>query len=210
MGGYQMTRKKKVKLNKKRVLAVVLVLGVLLGLFYLKSRQKLQVVSVIGTIDNYSYTLESNSTRLFKKYYKQLEEELEDKKIDEENYASLVAKLFVIDYYTLDNKITNKNIGGVQFIHSNLQDDFISEASNTMYKYVKSNLYGNRKQKLPEVNNVEVSEIKEIEYNNGDYVDNSGYEVIVEVGYVKDYEYPKMVTLTMIHEDIKLVIVEVK
>ena len=113
----------------------------MLGLFLLKTRPKLQVVTVVGQINDYNYTLESNATRIYKKYYKELEKELEDRKIDEKNYASLISKLFVIDYYTLDNKVTNKNIGGVQFIHSNLKDSFITASSNTIYKYIKNNLY---------------------------------------------------------------------
>jgi hypothetical protein len=203
-------RKKKKAKTKKRVLTIILLVGVLLGLFYYKNRNTLQVVTVLEEIDSYNYQLESNATRIYKKYYKELEEELKDNKIDEKNYASLIAELFVIDYYTLSNKVTNQNIGGVQFIHSNLKDSFISSASSTIYKYVKSNLYGNRRQKLPEVNDVEIESIQEIKYSNGDYQDNSGYQVVVKVGYVNDYNYPTSVTLTIIHEENKLVIVEVK
>lgn len=205
-----MKKNKKIKIRKGRVLAVILVIGGLLGFFYFKTRDELQVVTVVGQIDSYNYTLESNATRIYKKYYKELEDELEDNKVDEKNYASLIAKLFVIDYYTLNNKVTNKNIGGVQFIHSNLKDSFISSASTTVYKYVKSNLYGNRKQKLPEVNKAEVEEIKEIKYERDNYQDDSGYQVTVNVSYVNDYDYPEEVVLTIIHEENKLVIVEIK
>lgn len=205
-----MKKKKKLKIKTKRVLAVILLIGVLLGLFYFKTRPKLQVITVSSEINGYNYILESNTTRIFKKYYKELEEELKDNKIDEKNYASLIAKLFIIDYYTLNNKITNKNIGGVQFIHSNLKDSFITNASNTIYKYVESNLYGNRKQKLPEVNDVEIKKITEIKYENNNYKDDGGYEIVVKVGYVKDFDYPKEVTLTIIHEQNKLVIVEIE
>jgi len=202
---------KKIKINKKRVLAVILVIGVMLGLFLLKPKpNNLELVTVSNEIDGYNYVLESNTTRLYKKYYKELEEELSDNKIDEENYASLVAKLFTIDYYTLDNKVTNKNIGGVQFIHSNLKNNFITTSSNTIYKYIENNLYGDREQELPEVNNVEVKQLKEIKYENGNYKDDSGYEVLVGVGYVKEYDYPKEVSLTIIHQENKLVIVEIK
>lgn len=203
-----MKRKKRYK--KNRVLAVILIIGVLFGLFFFKNKDDLQVITVVSEIGDYQYKLESNVSRIFKKYFKELEKELSDNKVDEKNYASLIAKLFVIDYYTLDNKVTNKNIGGVQFIHSSLKDKFITEASSTVYKYVKSNLYGNRKQKLPEVNDVEVESIKEIKYENGEFKDQTGYEVIVKVGYVKDYDYPKKVTLKIIHEENKLVIVEIK
>jgi hypothetical protein len=205
-----MKKNKKLKVKRGKVLAVILVLGFVTFLFFYNSRVKLQVVTTVAEIDNYQYKMESNTTRIYKKYFKELEHELEDNKMDEENYASLVSKLFVIDYYTLNNKITNKNIGGVQFIHSNLRSSFIEKASNTMYKYIKSNLYGNRKQKLPEVNDVEIKSIKQINYKNNNYQDKSGYQVEVNINYVTDYDYPKEVTLTLIHEENKLVIVEIK
>ena len=202
---------KKIKINKKRVLAVILISGVMLGLFLFKPKQTyLQVVTVSGEINGYNYTLESNTTRLYKKYYKELQKELSNNTIDEKNYATLISKLFVIDYYTLDNKVTNMNIGGVQFIHSNLKNDFIMDSTNTMYKYIKNNLYKNRKQELPEVNDVQIKMLKEMKYENNNYQDNNGYEVIITVGYVKDYGYPKKVKLTLIHEDKKLSIVEIK
>lgn len=206
----QMKKNKRTKIKKIRVLAVILVIGVLLGLFYMKTRNKLQVVTVISEIGDYHYTLESNTTRIYKKYYKELEKELEDNRIDEENYASLISKLFVIDYYTLINKITNKNIGGIEFIHSNLKDRFIKKSSETIYKYVKNNLYGNRKQKLPEVNEVEIEKISQLKYQKDSYEDDSAYQVEVKVGYVKDYDYPKKVILTIIHEENKLAIIEIK
>ena len=206
----QMKKNQKIKIKKSRVLAVILVVGVLLGLFYMKTRNKLQVVTVISEIGDYHYTLESNTTRIYKKYYKELEKELADNRIDEENYASLISKLFVIDYYTLSNKITNKNIGGTEFIHSNLKDRFIKDSSDTIYKYIENNLYGNRKQNLPEVNEVEVEKISQIKYQNDSYHDDSAYQVEIKVGYVKDYDYPKKVVLTIIHEENKLAFIEIK
>lgn len=204
-----MAKSKKKKVKNKRVLAVILLIGVILGLFYFKSREKLQVVSVVSEIGNYNYYLESNATRIYKKYYKELEEELKDNKIDEEKYAQLVSMLFTIDFYTLNNKVTNKNIGGVQFIHTNLKDKFISDSTATVYKYIKNNLYNNRHQQLPEVNSVKTIEINKIKYNKKDYKDDSGYIVKLEIGYVKDYDYPKDITINLIHEENKLVIVEI-
>ena len=205
-----MKKNKKTKVKKTRLLAVVLVVCILLGIFIFKTRNDLQVVSVVSVTDTYQYTMESNTTRIYKKYFKELESELEDNKIDEKNYASLVAKLFTIDYYTLNNKVTNKNIGGVQFIHSSLRDSFIDKSSTTIYKYIKNNLYGNRKQKLPEVNNVEITNIKNVKYKNKNFTDDSAYEVTVKISYVNDYDYPENVTLTLIHEENKLSIVEIK
>lgn len=202
---------KKYKINKKRVLIVILlIIGVILGLFYLNTRKKLQVIEIKSEIKEYNYYLESNATKIYKEYYEEIEEELSKNKINEKEYATLISKLFVIDYYTLKNKVTNKNIGGIQFIHTNLKDRFIDDSSKTVYKYVKSNLYGRRKQKLPEVKSVEVTKVEEIKYNHNDYKDDNAYQVVLKVKYKKDYNYPKKVKLSLIHENNKLVIVEIK
>ena len=203
-----MKKGKKKNYGGKIIIILVIVLIAMVVIFF-QNRKDLNVVSVIDEIGEYNYYLNSNVTRLYKKYYKELEEELKDNKIDEENYAKLVSELFVIDYYTLDNKVTNKDIGGVQFLHSNLKDSFVDKSINTVYKYVKSNLYGNRKQKLTEVNDVEIKNIEGIKYSNKEYKDDSGYKVTVKIGYVKNYDYPKEVTLYLVHESNKLVIVEI-
>ena len=52
--------------------------------------------------------------------------------------------------------------------------------------------------------------VYKISYKNNNYQDNSGYQVEVNINYVTDYDYPKEVTLTLIHEENKLVIVEIK
>ena len=204
-----MTKRRRKKAKVGPIILLLVVVFVVAGYLIYNSRPKLQVVSVVKEIDGYNYYLEDNATNIYKDNFNKLEEELKDNKIDEENYAKLVGKLFVIDYYTLNNKITNKDIGGVQFIHSNLKNDFINKASETIYKYVKNDLYGDRKQNLPEVKNVDVKEFKEIKYKNKDYRDDHGYELEIEVKYKKDYDYPKSVNLKIIHEDNKLVIVEI-
>lgn len=206
-----MTKKQKRKYKRGPFIILLLViLIVLVAVWYFFFREKQVAVTVVSKIDGYNYYLDSNETRIYKKYYKELEAELKDSKVDEEKYVEIISKLFSIDFYTLTNKLTNKDVGGIQFIHSNLQESFATNASSSLYKYVKSNLSGNRKQKLPEVNKVEVTDIEKVKYKNNDYKDDSSYQVTLEIGYVKDYDYPKKVTLTMIHEENKLSIVEVK
>ena len=59
--------------------------------------------------------------------------------------------MFVTDFYTLSTKVTNQDVGGLEFIYSKNKDNFKLKASDTLYKYIESNVYGDRKQKLPEV-----------------------------------------------------------
>lgn len=204
-----MKKSRKRKEKRSPIIILILILVVVFAVWYFFFREKAIVVTVVSRIDDYNYYLDSNETRIYKKYYKELEEELEDNKVDEKRYAEIISKLFVIDFYTLTNKLTNQDIGGIQFLHSNLQNQFMIDASNTIYKYVKNNLSGNRRQKLPEVNKVEVTNIETSKYKNNNYQDDSSYQVSLEIGYVKDYDYPEEVTLTLIHEENKLVIVEV-
>ena len=206
-----MKKKRKRKYKFKPIISAILLLIVIIFIvWYFFFREKPIVVTVVSQIDEYDYYLDSNETRIYKKYYKELEKELEDKKIDEENYAQIITKLFVIDFYTLTNKLTNKDIGGIQFVHPNLEEKFITEASSTIYKYVKNNLSGSRRQKLPEVNKVEVTKIENIKYEKKEYEDESAYELTLKVSYVKDYDYPKKITITLVHYENKLVIVAVK
>lgn len=202
------TRKRKGKRSPIIILILVLIVVVFV-VWYFFFKEKPIVVTVVSRIDDYNYYLDSNETRIYKKYYKELEEELEDNKVDEKKYAEIISKLFVIDFYTLTNKLTNQDIGGIQFIHSNLQNQFMTEASNTIYKYVKNNLTGSRRQKLPEVKKVEIMNIETSKYKNDNYQDDSSYQISLKIGYVKDYDYPEEVTLTLIHEENKLVIIEV-
>lgn len=205
-----MKKSRKRKEKRSSIIIIMLILVVVaFAVWYFFFKEKSIVVKVVSRIDDYNYCLDSNETRIYKKYYKELEEELEDNKVDEKKYAEIISKLFVIDFYTLTNKLTNQDIGGIQFIHSNLQNKFITEASNTIYKYVKNNLSGSRKQKLPEVNKVEITNMETSKYKNDNYQDDSSYQVSLKIGYVKDYDYPEEVTLTLIHEENKLVIIEV-
>lgn len=214
-----MNRKTKITSKKKgRSSFIILVLLFLLGLIVAGAyhlyheffQNDSNQITVVSKIDNYGYYLNSNTTKVYQKYYKQLESELKDSKVDEKNYVTLLSQLFAIDFYTLSNKLTNQDIGGIQFVASSLQERFKSEASNSVYKYVRNNMGKNRNQTLPEVVNVTVSDIKEEEYDNHDFKDPSGFQTTVELEYKEDLGYPKALKLFFIHEENKLVLVEIK
>lgn len=185
---------------------IVVVIGVIIYRSFFTSDE----IRVVASIEEYNYQLESNQTKIFKKYYRELTKELEDSKVDEERYAELVSKLFIIDFYTLSNKVTNQDVGGIQFLHSSIQDNFKLKATDTVYKYVKSNIYGNRRQKLPIVKDVDIKSIENIVYEYSDTKDPSAYQVQVKISYRKDLGFDKEKKLVLVHENNKLVIVEVR
>lgn len=208
-------KKVRKRVKKKAIILVLIPVVLIIAILVVNIKNMLAkplTVEVVSSIDEYNYYLENTDSRIYKKYYKELESELEDQKIDEENYVSLLAKLFTIDFYTLNNKMTNQDIGGIQFVHESQKESFKAEATNHMYKYVKSNLTGKRKQELPEIKNATVEEVKQFSYENekANLEDNSAYQTKVKLEYVKDLDYPTEVNLTWIHEGMKLSLVEVE
>lgn len=208
-------KKVKKRVKKKAIILVLIPLVLIIAIIVVNVKNMLAkplTVEVVSSIDEYNYYLENTDSRIYKKYYKELESELEDQKIDEENYVSLLAKLFTIDFYTLNNKMTNQDIGGIQFVHESQKESFKTEATNNIYKYVKNNLTGKRKQELPEIKNATVEEVKQFSYENegANLEDNSAYQTKVKLEYVKDLDYPTEVNLTWIHEGMKLSLVEVE
>ncbi|MCI8588217.1 MAG: hypothetical protein HFG40_01040 [Bacilli bacterium] len=196
------------------MIVLLLLLGLVVGGCYYGYKEflspKSSTIQTVAKIDDYAYYLNSNATRLYKKYYKLLEKELEDSKVDEEKYVTLISQLFAIDFYTLDNKITNQDIGGVQFIAATLQERFKEEASQSIYKYIQNNMRKKRTQELPEVKKATVTNVKREKYEKGNFRDFSAFTTTVELEYIEDMGYPEELKLHFVHEENKLVLVEIK
>ena len=161
----------------------------------------------LSSINSYGYTLSSTDTKVYKDNYKLLEDLLNQDNIDFEEYAKLISKLFVIDVFTLDNKVASTDIGGLEFIHNDLKDNFKENMESTLYKHIESNLDGNRKQSLPIVKDVIINSVFETKYiyNNTEY---SAYLISLSIEYEKDKDYQKNIKLTIINDNNKLYIVK--
>ena len=149
-------------------------------------------------IEEYGYYLKNTDSELFEQYFNELSEELSKEDIDYENYAKLISKLFVIDFYTLNNKRDNKDIGGLQFINSEFEENFKLNATNTMYKYIVPNYDNKRIQELPIVKSVEVVNIEVLE----------NYEIELSWEYLKDLGYENKGLFIIEKEENKLYIIE--
>lgn len=217
-----MARKKsKIKFRKDNLfilLLVIFLIALLIILFSLvkktfkKSSGKVEDVKVVDTIDNFEYSLEDNKTDYYKKLFNELKEILSSDNVNEEEYAKIITKLFVADFYDLNSKSSKSDIGGTKFIHSDFQSQFEKKAKSKegIYYYVKNNLEGNRKQELPKVKNVEVVSLKKSVFNFEKIKDDNAFVVDVSITYEKDLGYQKNVTITLIHNNKKLEIVEIK
>lgn len=199
----------KLKPRVKKILIITLIVILLGGLTVLglsvfklfNTTTKVKEVEVVDEISNYGYVLEDNATDLYKNLYNELKEVLNKEEVNEEEYAKLVAQMLVVDFYDLKSKMSKNDVGGVQFILDDFKDNFVLEAEETVYKYVEHNVYGNRKQKLPEVSNVSVKEIRDGSYNYNDFIDDKAYVVTVNLEYKEDLGYPTEVVVKMLHKD---------
>lgn len=202
-----MKRKSDIKVILLFIVVGVLLLG-FLGYrinkdFLSKSTNKKQ----IDSIDFYGYTLSKSDTDLYKSTFKELSKVLNEKPVNMNEYAKAISKLFIIDLYSLDNKLTSTDIGGVEFLHKDLRENFKENMGSTLYKFVESNLDGKRKQELPMVKEVNVTDVFETKYtyNKNEY---PAYLVTVNWTYEKDLGYQTSAKLTIINDNDILYIVK--
>ncbi|MBD9085391.1 hypothetical protein EGP64_01835 [bacterium] len=202
------------KNKARRILPILLVVLFILLFFCLKdiyqSLKKDTTVKTLDSIENYNYTLNENDSEYFKKEFKNLKKILESDSIVEEEYASALSKLFTIDFYSLNDAISKSDVGGIQFVYDEYRDSFLTKAKDTIYNYVESNLYGKRTQELPEVKEVEVTNIEKKEYDGEKEQDDEAYYVDVTITYEKDLDYPTECSFIWIHHNNKLELVEME
>lgn len=103
----------KLKRGVRRVILVILIIILIYCCsLVLKNavtkKGTIEDVTVESHIEDYGYELNSNETDLYKNYFKELENVLKEEEIEEKAYASLLTKLFIADFYNLDNKLTKK------------------------------------------------------------------------------------------------------
>lgn len=200
--------------NKSDTLTIIVfvIIGILLFGFlgyrvYNDFFNKPDAKKEIESIGLYGYSLHDRDSSAYKDTFKELNKALSTNNIDYKNYATLASKLFIMDLFTLNNKLGSTDIGGLQFIHKDLKENFKENMGDTIYKYVEINIDGKRTQELPVVKEVTVSDVLETKYtyNNKDY---PAYVVTANWEYEKDLGYQKSMKITFIKDKNILYIVK--
>ena len=202
-------------MNKKqdiKVIVLFILMGLLLfGIVGYKAyndffKDKSPTKKLIS-LDLYGYTLKNNDTTLYKDNFKALEKTLNETPINYEEYASSISKLFIIDVFNLNNKQSSTDIGGLEFLHKDIKENFKENMGNTLYTNVENNLDGKRTQSLPEVSSITISEVTETKYtyNKTEY---DAYLVTLKWEYKVDLGYATSMKLTVIKDGNFLYIVK--
>lgn len=155
------TKKRKVKKSKilLLILIILFIIGVYIFIFKGDKKQTATEIEVVDTIDDFGYELNDNETEYYNELFNSLKDLLKNEGYDEKEYASLIGKLFLADFYDLNSKIMKSDVGGTQFVYESYRNDFESGAIDGVYKSIESNVYGDRKQDLPIITKVDVSNI---------------------------------------------------
>jgi len=94
------------------------------------------------------------------------------------------------------------DVGGTEFYFANKKAMLEQKAMDTLYSTIADNTYGDRKQELPEINNVETISTEKTTYNlNDEKVD--AYLVKLKWTYVKDMGYDKEASIILCKENDK-------
>lgn len=182
------------------VVAILLIIGIPKLISNNDDKEETNVVEKIDQMENYDYYLDDTATEYYKDLYNELKTVLNNEEINDEEYAKIISKLFITDLFTLDNKITSSDIGGLQFVYTDFKEDFVNIAKTTLYSSVESNIYGDREQNLPIVSNVEINSITESTFDYDD-IEYSSYDVSLNISYQEDLGYPTNYELTLIKND---------
>ncbi len=188
------------------VLLIIVVIGLLLYKTLFSDNSKSNI-KIVDSIDNFNYTLDERDSKLMKDTYSELKKILKEKDINFEEYAKVLSKLFIIDLFTMDNKINRYDVGGAEYVYPSVRDNFKINVEDTIYKIIINNSKGKRKQELPTVSSVQVADIKETEYSYGDKK-MSGYNVALNWTYEKDLGYDAKATVTLVKDNDMLYVVE--
>ena len=187
---------------KKIIRIIMLVVVALIAIYaiFVAIPSKKNKDEGIENINN-KYILYKRDSSLYKENFEKLRTILETRPVDNKEYAETIVKLFVIDFYTLDNKNDNTDIGGLQYVHSNLKDNLVLNASSTMYKYIKTT------KELPKVKSITSVDTRETTYKINDK-DYSAYAITINWEYDKDLGYEKQGTFIVVNDNGNLSIVE--
>lgn len=208
----------KLKKKAKIILTILLIIVVLIAGFIIYKQvsktTETKEVKILSEIKDYGYKLKETKPKVYKDMFYELKDILEAKKVDEEAYLKQISKMYIYDFYSLKDKAAKTDVGGVDFVYSEVLSNYLLNAEDTYYKYVESNIYNDRKQDLPVVDSesIKIEDVKQEAYAYGEKTDESAYTVQVSWKYTDDAysDYQKEATMVFIHDGKKLSLVELQ
>lgn len=189
------------------IILIIVIIAAIVAFKFLKGSEPAEPVKVVDRIDNFDYTLDDRDTELMKNTYNELKTVLSSDEIDYEKYAEILSKLFVIDLFTMDNKVNRYDVGSTEYVYPDSVDNFKTNVEDTIYKSMENNSDGKRKQDLPEVSSIDNTSVETSTFTIGEE-EHESFVVNINWSYVSDLGYDDNATITLIELNEKLYVVE--
>ena len=211
-------KKKKKMAPIKKLLILLLIVALIIGgfigyqrFFKKDNTKKVKVVDSIKN-DNVDYVVNEHDSKLFKKTFEELKKVLNAKEVDNKKYAETISKLFVIDFFTLSNKTSKNDVGGVQFVFDGYKTTFVEYARDGIYKQVLASDAGQINNSLPTVKSVKVNSVEEVSpagmFATPFAEDAVGYEVRLSWTYENDDSFQSEAVIVVAPDGEKLSLVK--
>ena len=160
-------------------------------------------------LDNYGYYMRGNATEYEKSLFEELKEVLSIEDVVEEDYARIIAKLFISDLFTLSNKYSSSDISSSQYVYSSYQETFELMVKDTIYANIEINLDSKRTQNLPSVTNIEVLSIdKDSFLLESEDLELEAFNIVANISYEEDLGYPTTYEIVMVKNNELLQVVK--
>ena len=210
--------KKEKKKSKVKVITTLIIILVLLagatcsvifipavndfvtGIFKKDKKGEVVEIKVLDSLDDYGYSLSDKDSLYFKKEYNVLKDILNKDDFTDEEYATQVAKVFVIDLYSIDTKVNKLDIGGSEYYYLDKVSMYEKKVMDTLYSHLLDNTYGDREQELPEVKEAKVVSTDAMKYKMGDK-EKDAYLVKLEWSFEKDMGYDTKGSVVLVKEE---------
>lgn len=189
------------------IFLIIVIIAAIIAFKFLKGSEPAEPVKVVDSIDNFDYTLDDRDTELMKNTYNELKTVLSSDEIDYEKYAEILSKLFVIDLFTMDNKVNRYDVGSTEYVYPDSVDNFKTNVEDTIYKSMENNSDGKRRQDLPEVSSIDNTSVETSTFTIGEE-EHESFVVNINWSYVSDLGYDDNATITLIELNEKLYVVE--
>ena len=189
------------------IILIIVIIAAIIAFKFLKGSEPAEPVKVVDSIDNFDYTLDDRDTELMKNTYNELKTVLSSDEIDYEKYAEILSKLFVIDLFTMDNKVNRYDVGSTEYVYPDSVDNFKTNVEDTIYKSMENNSDGKRRQDLPEVSSIDNTSVETSTFTIGEE-EYESFVVNINWSYVSDLGYDDNAIITLIELNEKLYVVE--
>lgn len=189
------------------IILIIVIIAAIVAFKFLKGSEPAEPVKVVDRIDNFDYTLDDRDTELMKNTYNELKTVLSSDEIDYEKYAEILSKLFVIDLFTMDNKVNRYDVGSTEYVYPDSVDNFKTNVEDTIYKSMENNSDGKRRQDLPEVSSIDNTSVETSTFTIGEE-EHESFVVNINWSYVSDLGYDDNAIITLIELNEKLYVVE--